>query len=1630
MGSFGGSATGLSRTLSTPPVAESTHIGGTSFSAAWNGASLGGQSKRRPTSPLMSNSRTLFKSSGNLTGIGRVNSRVITDARSPGLVNRLVRYYDRGQSQAAINRSQSLSSVYNKPGQFPLVQLRKQELRYTNSSAARRNGNFSMLRIAPPERSLFQTNKRSSIFRSGSMFLPTTNESANESSLFAGLGTSRNGPSGSGSGSGSSGSGGGGDVGDAENRVITPCAELDSTPTRSVLDALKEISRKRINSEELDADRIKKQCQELSELDAAGSGPPSSTAAVAIGTHGLATKRSREQASESSPVSPSELGPPGLGGVGRAPHSGGEQQTQKKRLCVKNNDILSSLSSSLVAMNTPKRNVVPRNDRRLYMNHSISMSSPAISTIPTSSSTLVGLATPEKFSNMALNSPGPLERSDSPIDTAANGHAQQSVARTSTTLDHHWNQSNRGSASKEPMEQLLPPHRAPPKITLFNRPYESAAMTGVADKPGSPSARGTQSKHASRLLSSDGEDDEHGEGSGKVQFVKPKEKSPNDVTLSGLGSGGFSSSRDPLKKPAPSKLTVMLKCLSGDLDDYEEEQEEQQLRQPSRATATVPQSRNGFSFGSNAAAKDTVDGLKELPTSGPSKQPAVTTLKDSAASTPVSAASSSTPVTNGGLSALINNPIKDTGLGKIAVPTSKETVVAVSAVQTSAANEAKTASAPSEAAKTLTFSFGSNSSTTSVSSPPPVATTTTTSTGFSLPSKPPATTTTAAGLSSTATPAFSFGTPASPKTTGTAQTTSSPIATSLGTSNLIAFSPAPGTLGSTFGSGSGAAKLPSPVLQFGSPATTSTVTTTATPGSTSTFSFAAGASTMPTAANTPAMPAASISSPTTFGSPGSFGGFKLPPAATQAGSTGATTSTVTTTPSVTPAFSFGANAATASSSTTTTTIPVFGSSSSLFTNAASSATSTTGTNGATMTSGSTFTFGAPKSTPSAPAPSFTFGATAQAPTAQASSTPAAASTNAFSSSAAPSTTTFPTFGSIAGAGGGAAATTGAAAATTSANPTNPSQPTFTFGGAKPASATTPNLFGAAAPSSNSTTSASSDASKTNLFASARTQQANASNIFGAAAAGSQAAPAAPSTGGTSVFGVANGAVPGAASSPFTFGAAKPAAAAAPTSGNANSNNNNSSGTTGSIFGNAVASITSPAGPAATPGMFTFGSAKAPAPGAQGVQNAATSNQQQPQASNPLGGGGVPTFGATATSNTNASPFAFGANKAPAGGGIFGGITATNNNNSTTGNSKTSTPSAVPAFGATMNGANPAPAFGTTGSIFGSANATGASTGPGSANQSVGSIFGTPQSNGPQSVNNTAASTGQPGGLFTFGASNAANSAPNNATPAFGSNAGSGSTFGGFNATPAAGTMSNGIGGNTTAPANKPFTFGASSAVPMVPQNNAQQQQPQQQQQQQAAPSQAGAFNFNLGSNAAPKPFNFTGGLGNANANVASPPMFGSPVATGNANPAPNNASPFAFGAMVNGANAAPAPNSNATAGPFTFGASAAQPAPGPASPFNFSAGNVAAVAPQPQQQPGTAFTFGGAQQQQPQQQQQQQQQQPFGMGGGAAPFGAPPAFGAPGGIVPGGGMPTFSIGTNSTPNGPPRRIKVATRRVK
>ncbi|XP_058450997.1 uncharacterized protein LOC131430233 [Malaya genurostris] len=1241
----------LSRTLSSP-MAESTQLDSSGIRGNLYGSPVRqvGVVKRKPTSPLQ-NSRTNFRSSGNLTtsgfGVGRlIDSQTYTDAQSRGLVNRLVKYHDKVQSP--LNRSQSMTNLYSKPGQFPVVHLKKTEIKY---SPRRNNTSITSVRIAPPEKSVFQANTRSNILRAGSLLIPAephlkmarTQQHGNEI--------------------------------DAENRVIAPTAELEPAPTRSVLDALKEISRKRINNEELDADRIKKQCKELSEVDSGGAG----------------TKRTREMTSSTSPPSRGTT----------------DQQLQKKRLCSKNNDISSSLSSSLV-MNTPKRMepVMPR-PGRLNVDQSFSTPAAFNATAPVN---IVESLEPVKLNR---------------IDSAPLPQIARIVPEIQTPVP-------------------VRPQPKQPKLTLFNKKYDETIV---------------------RPASTDSEDqDDDDELGGRISFIKPKDKSPI-----------LSSDRIALKQVERSKLSMILSCLS---DDYDKDGE------PPKSVALQ----------TSFFAKDAVDA--PAPKAQEKTNESISVPKLS------------------GISALMNSPIKDPGLGKIdpSKPVEKASLI-------------------EKPKSSIGFAFGATTAATNLA--PNAAKQSDTSFAFGTPTKPIAT---EEKLSGNAAGGFTFGTSAAPvaKTDPppaysfpTAITTSSSapikpnsmvtISTSsqaatpapATTNDLISFSPAP------------LAKSQNESSGFSTPAALST-STSATTQPTTTFGsgFSAFKPAATAAQSTTVTVTTSVTSLPTFGNP--------TPATSATNNVGFSFGTSAPKPATPPAVGF--NVATSKpptaavapttavpSSTATNETPSFGAF------AAKPATTTVASFGTPTTATPAFGFSATASSASSGSINALggFGTNSSAATTTATNfgttvTPSNASSNIFGSSAAtaPAKTEAPSFGQ---SNLNSTFSFSATSATATAAAPNPS--IFSFGVA-PSNAVTSapsNMFGNSNNNSNSNNNNNNNSAPTfggiksnavpsfgsspassgqnvqpSPFGTASTTINSAAPAFGTSSSGFGAAPtfgANSTPNSSSVFGNVSNVAPNA--SPFgSTGASSNSAgggifgSAIASNNNSNNTNNNQSTSTGGPFTFGGSSVAASATTSSTNKPFSFGGANnaignSSVPTANPIKSnsfsfAAGSNANAHQSTAPTGA--VPnasfSFAGASNMNNNAAP------SQPTFGGTnsafsFASNTISNNNvnsnNNNNNNSNTNQATVKPfSFGGATNNPQPtpvAPAVG--GGIFGGVASIPTATSPPAFNFSAGSnppssggafSFNSPNSvpvaaaGGPFSMSNGAGVMGPAAGapMFSIG----------------------------------------------------------------------------------------------------------------------------------------------------------------------------------------------------------------------------------------------------------------------------------------
>lgn len=74
--------------------------------------------------------------------VSKIDARIVADVQSKGLASRIVKYHESG---TRLNRSMSAHNLYSKPGQFPVVTLKKTELPYRATKQE-----LSMIRIPPP----------------------------------------------------------------------------------------------------------------------------------------------------------------------------------------------------------------------------------------------------------------------------------------------------------------------------------------------------------------------------------------------------------------------------------------------------------------------------------------------------------------------------------------------------------------------------------------------------------------------------------------------------------------------------------------------------------------------------------------------------------------------------------------------------------------------------------------------------------------------------------------------------------------------------------------------------------------------------------------------------------------------------------------------------------------------------------------------------------------------------------------------------------------------------------------------------------------------------------------------------------------------------------------------------------------------------------------------------------------------------------------------------------------------------------------------------------------------------------------------------------------------------------------
>ncbi|XP_037813714.1 nuclear pore complex protein DDB_G0274915 [Lucilia sericata] len=476
------------------PVAESTHLNGSSFS--W-GTSL--SPKHRSNSSICLNNTHTPSACNNKSivspkskNITKIDARIAADVQSKGLASRIVKYHESG---TRLNRSMSAHNLYSKPGQFPAVTLKKTDLPYRATKQE-----LSMIRIAPPEKSSFLGNTISSLLRSSSV-MGLQQSKRNED-------LSR------------------------ENRPIIhpPPTENDMAPTRSVLDVLKEISRKRINSDDLEVDETSKKYCNRAGNDSVDTGNNTSTIPQHFLTSSLSCQRYKRQRDCITPHHSVQI-----------PETRTSPEQAKKRVCNYNNDITSSLSSSIkckpygnakrVSASTNLNQTMPTNlesyemqkaKMQRYHDHS------------KTNNTRVDV----RFENLenTLRKVDNTIKPITPIPTTPCGQDQNNIGGVPPMRTVSEPTYNPDRTSQMNLIQAA----NKPRLTLFNKKYDDDECTGTNE---SGTSIGENTDDLNDL----------GECAG-IPFVKPKKLS----SISGL--------RNPvIERTQKSKLALMLSGLRGEL---------------------------------------------------------------------------------------------------------------------------------------------------------------------------------------------------------------------------------------------------------------------------------------------------------------------------------------------------------------------------------------------------------------------------------------------------------------------------------------------------------------------------------------------------------------------------------------------------------------------------------------------------------------------------------------------------------------------------------------------------------------------------------------------------------------------------------------------------------------------------------------------------------------------------------------------------------------------------------------------------------------------------------------------------------------------------------------------------------
>ncbi|XP_017118779.1 mucin-19 [Drosophila elegans] len=457
---------------------------------------------RTPERSLMNHTATSPSSiSRQKLNLSQLDPRTFVDVHSSGLASRIVAYHESSLGgRSGLQRSMSASNLYN-----PLTQPRRAPatpLPYKSKVPA-----LSMTQIAPPERSFYSGNTLPSLLRSNSLAGVVHKVSEQEQ-------LSR------------------------ENRPILhpPHPQHESEPTRSVLEELKEISRKRINSGDASSphDFTKRSCHRGVDFVDHNRHQQQLTQLQQQQPQNQSFKRQRELTvsvplrHHSTSLVPAPPSMQHMLSNGSISPTQSPEQLAKRPNCNYNNDIASSLSSSRRHSNKRKLFDMRESFQRSKCESTASGSSPDNS--PGENVAKIQRKVIAESVSKASSMPVPSVSAVPPARTISAPPADQRSAE-------------------------VPPATEKPKLTLFN-------------------ARQSQTKTKQPRQDLNSPDVDAGEYAG-INFVKPKQQN------SMLGVKNSS-----VERTHKTKLAIMLSGLKGEL--YQGEPDELDALAPSPVDLPTP----------------------------------------------------------------------------------------------------------------------------------------------------------------------------------------------------------------------------------------------------------------------------------------------------------------------------------------------------------------------------------------------------------------------------------------------------------------------------------------------------------------------------------------------------------------------------------------------------------------------------------------------------------------------------------------------------------------------------------------------------------------------------------------------------------------------------------------------------------------------------------------------------------------------------------------------------------------------------------------------------------------------------------------------------------------------------------